>query len=293
MGVIKVLKHILAHPLAARHKVRAISNFMSFQISKRVDPQVKAYRWIDKLKINAGPGMTGVTGNLYCGLYEYEDMTFLLHFLRPDDLFLDIGANHGVYTLLAAGVAQSKVYAFEPVPNTATHFSNNINLNQLDSLVTLFPFALGESKATMYIRTDLDTMNHISNSSESDNVMQIEVEELDEVLQGECPSLLKIDVEGFEYSVLRGASTMLENSKLKALIIEMNASGEKYGISDEVIEELLTEYGFYAVRYSPETREISRGRRQKGTNEIFIRDESFVVSRLKTASPVHVWSESI
>lgn len=47
--------------------------------------------------------MTGATGNWYCGLQEYEDMSFVLHALRPGDLFVDVGANIGSYSILAAG----------------------------------------------------------------------------------------------------------------------------------------------------------------------------------------------
>jgi hypothetical protein len=50
----------------------------------------------------ATSGMTGATGNLYVGLHEFEEMAFLLHFLRPGDLFADVGANVGSYTILAA-----------------------------------------------------------------------------------------------------------------------------------------------------------------------------------------------
>ena len=53
--------------------------------------------------------MIGATGNLFCGLHEIEDMGFVLHFLRSDDIFLDVGVNVGTYTVLAAGVAGSSV----------------------------------------------------------------------------------------------------------------------------------------------------------------------------------------
>ena len=52
--------------------------------------------------------MTGATGNIYCGLYEFLDMAFLLHFLRNGDLFGDIGSNIGSYTVLATGLRSTK-----------------------------------------------------------------------------------------------------------------------------------------------------------------------------------------
>lgn len=58
-----------------------------------------------------------------------------LHFLRPGDLFLDIGANVGTYTVLASGVCGGKIMAFEPDPRTLRHLQRNIELNQLENLV--------------------------------------------------------------------------------------------------------------------------------------------------------------
>jgi hypothetical protein len=48
-------------------------------------------------------GMRGATGNVYVGLHEFEEMAFALHALRPSSRFIDVGANVGSYTVLAAG----------------------------------------------------------------------------------------------------------------------------------------------------------------------------------------------
>jgi hypothetical protein len=57
-----------------------------------------------------------LTGNLYAGLHEFSEMGFLLHLLRQNDLFVDVGANLGSYTVLASAVCQARNIAFEPVP---------------------------------------------------------------------------------------------------------------------------------------------------------------------------------
>ena len=55
----------------------------------------------------------GATGNLYVGLHEFEEMAFLLHFLRRGDLFADVDANVGSYTILAAVAVGTEAIAFE------------------------------------------------------------------------------------------------------------------------------------------------------------------------------------
>ena len=51
--------------------------------------------WVDDTLLVAQRGMAGATGNLYCGLHEYADMSLVLDLLNPGDLFVDIGANVG------------------------------------------------------------------------------------------------------------------------------------------------------------------------------------------------------
>ena len=75
--------------------------------------------------------MTGATGNLYCGLHEFEEIGFLLHALHPGALFVDVGANIGSYALLAAGVCEGDVVAMETVGSTFACLLDNIALNGL------------------------------------------------------------------------------------------------------------------------------------------------------------------
>jgi hypothetical protein len=64
-------------------------------------------------------GMTGASINHYCGLDAAADMAFLLHVLHPGDVFFDVGANVGSYTILASGVAQARTLSLEPTPAKA------------------------------------------------------------------------------------------------------------------------------------------------------------------------------
>ena len=91
--------------------------------------------WVDDTKLIVSKGEAGVTGNLYCGLAEYQDMGFVHHFVRSSDLFFDIGANLGVYSVLASGVKGCKSFAFEPIPKTFQKLIEQIRINKLEELV--------------------------------------------------------------------------------------------------------------------------------------------------------------
>jgi hypothetical protein len=66
-------------------------------------------------------GLTGATGNWYCGLDAFEDMAFLLHFMREEDLFVDVGANIGSYTILAGNEVGAETIEIEPITDARGH----------------------------------------------------------------------------------------------------------------------------------------------------------------------------
>jgi len=139
--------------------------------------------------------MTGATGNIYVGLHEFADMMFPLHFLRKGDLFLDIGANVGSYTVLASGVCRAKTWTFEPDPDTIRHLRRNLGINSLDALVKVHEFALGAEQGEISFTVGLDTLNRIAPANYED-VRMVRLERLDNVIGGSHPIMIKVDVEG-------------------------------------------------------------------------------------------------
>ena len=125
------LRFITSHPLGRRDKWATVLRYLRWQIGSRIAQGPIAVDFINNTRLLVRPGMTGATGNIYCGLHEFEDMAFLLHFLRPSDLFVDIGANIGSYTILASAVIGAHGIAFEPVPQTFQSLIDNIHLNRI------------------------------------------------------------------------------------------------------------------------------------------------------------------
>ncbi|HEX9953226.1 MAG TPA: hypothetical protein VGB53_15755, partial [Rubricoccaceae bacterium] len=107
---------LMHHPLAQRHRVRALGRWVGWQVRSRTLGTSIAIDFANDSQLWVAPGMTGATGNLYAGLHEFEDMAFVLHALRPTDLFVDVGANVGSYTVLAGAAIGARCESFEPVP---------------------------------------------------------------------------------------------------------------------------------------------------------------------------------
>ena len=108
MKITRILKYIAYHPLNRKNKLKAVIRFIRWQISCLFNSYPIIYNFGEKTKLIISKGMHGATGNLYCGLDEFEDMAFVLHFLREDDQFIDVGANIGSYTLLASNEVGSE-----------------------------------------------------------------------------------------------------------------------------------------------------------------------------------------
>lgn len=94
----KLLKYLLLplinHPLNSKRKILAVVSFFHWQIKLRlVYPDEIVVFFTNRSKFIVKKERIGLTGNLYCGLHEFENMMFLLHFLRSEDHFFDIGAN--------------------------------------------------------------------------------------------------------------------------------------------------------------------------------------------------------
>ena len=173
------LKFIVSHPLNRGRPLSTLGRFAAWQIASRLHAEFE-FEWIEGAKLIVSRGMTGATGNIYCGLHEFVEMGFLLHFLRPDDLFLDVGANIGSYTILAAGVCNARTIAFEPDPDTARVLRRNIAINHLSALVDVRESALGGVNGQIAFTVGLDTMNRVARPDDK-SAQVVSIRRLDDI----------------------------------------------------------------------------------------------------------------
>jgi FkbM family methyltransferase len=271
------------HPLTRDAPLAAWARFISWQLRSRLQDEIP-FLWIGGQRLAVQRGMTGATANIYAGLHEFVDMMLALHFLRNGDLFLDIGANVGSYTVLASGVCRAKTEAFEPDPGTIRHLRRNIAINSLDPLVKVHEFALGAEQGDVAFTVGLDTVNRIAPANDK-NVRMVRMERLDDVLAGSQPIMIKVDVEGAEEGVLQGAKALLANPSLKVVELET--------VTSEVAS-ILDRNRFERAYYDPFCRTLNRGPIDlKSSNCLFVRDWSFVATRLATAKQIEILGHQI
>jgi FkbM family methyltransferase len=190
--------------------------------------------------------------NMFSLLGEYDDVYEVVSELQPGMAFIDIGANGGVFSMVAAKRvgADGIVVAFEPNP---TVFSKLISNASINALTNFFPFmaAIGPSMSLEPFAVDSrhTGMGHLDSRGES-RVLQLGGALLPDLLRTLIEHrnvMIKIDVEGAELDVLKAMGDFLESKSIETVIVEINGDQQKrFGTSPKQLYGFMQEKNFNA-----------------------------------------------
>ncbi|MEO1102129.1 MAG: FkbM family methyltransferase [Pseudomonadota bacterium] len=171
-------------------------------------------------------------------LHEEGATRYILSALGPDSVFLDVGANLGWFSMAAAGVART-VYAVEAQEKMVQTVRRNADLNGYGNV---HPIAAAAGDRPGFVTMPAEGKPGTSvNAAEAG--YQVPVIRLDDYFAGDVvPDVIKIDVEGFELNVLRGAAALLAHRPKVA--IELHRSMADFGAKPRDIFELLSDAGY-------------------------------------------------
>lgn len=192
-----------------------------------------------------------------------EEVLLLSSQLQPGDVVVDVGAHIGVFTLVAAKYCD-EVYAFEISPSTAKYLRRNLELNAaLATKVTLHELGVSdqEGEYTLYnsvANPDLASLQPIERSDMFAETVVVTT--LDRCLADRPFSWLKIDVEGSELSVLRGASEHLSKNRPNVLLELFEPFQQRAGASCGAIEQFFVERSYTGYLLSV-SRSAQHGKR--------------------------------
>jgi FkbM family methyltransferase len=286
---IKTIKTILNHPLNRNRKILALYNLFLRAIVIRLHKYPIVYPFVANTYLVVEKGMSSAELQIYCGLYENIEMLLMMHFLREGDNFIDVGANVGVYSVLASGVSKANSFCFEPLPSTFERLKRNINYNYLSEKVKLFNNGVGDKSEKLLFTNNLDAINHVVDKEEK-NTLVVEVNTLDIFLKNVDPNFLKVDVEGYEEFVLKGATEVLNNPNLYIILIETNGLTSQYDSSIKGIHQILTDVGFEMYDYYPKNRELTRTQNLNDTNSIYCRNVDFIKKRIQSSQTIKLFN---
>jgi len=240
----------------ARRRFFSVSTRMALLSARRIVNRTFSFTLFGNVRLYARFDFGSPILAYYLGLYEEASMHFLLRYLRPGDSFADVGANVGIYTVLAAGAAGARVHAFEPFSVAHDALTQNVSLNALDGRVALHRQGVGAAAGSAFITTMHKGSNHIAAggavtaAGASEPLEAIDVVTLDDALGADVPAAIKIDVEGYEEQVLRGARAVLSSPTANVVIIEAISRGDGQVAS---CVAMLEQHGFTMCTFDPHT----------------------------------------
>lgn len=190
------------------------------------------------------------------GAHEAAKMALIQKLLRPGMTFLDIGAHKGYFSLLAAKLMndQGAIYAFEPNSDNCGWLEKSIALNGYTS-INVVPIALADRNETRHLFTGKKSGHHSLVYDQGLGRTSVTVRRLDDFLKErgvQRVDIIKIDVEGVEVEVLRGATELLASIDPK-IVIDVNNTDRPR------LFDILFKFGFRLFDYSsPDMKIISR-----------------------------------
>ncbi len=187
---------------------------------------------------------------------EPETVAWIEQFVHPDDILFDIGANVGAYSLVADRATKGgcTVYAFEPSFSTFAQLSRNIALNGAEGRIIPVLVALSDVTGLVtfnYTSADPGAASHALGPSVDSHgkpftpaftqpVLSYRMDDFVAQFGIAAPSHIKLDVDGVELKVLRGATGVLADPRLRTVLVEIEpARPERVAI-----EELLAAHRF-------------------------------------------------
>lgn len=212
----------------------------------------------DGLKLRFHP--SSISAALWAeGDARSDDVAFLRSVLRPGDTYIDVGANIGHLAVIGRHCvgASGSVTAIEANPRIHGYCAANLELNGFQDVLVL-NLALGDKRGTAHIsdRRD-DDQNRLGQSGRA-----VPMRTLDEVINVPHITLLKLDVEGFELAVLRGATHTLERTAIVYCELS-DSNAARFGYEPRDAEQLLLDAGFVLAHQD------EPGRYRLSTNTLF------------------------
>jgi FkbM family methyltransferase len=183
-------------------------------------------------------------------------------YLKPQSVFIDLGANEGYFSVIASKLvkSQGKVFAIEPQSRLQPIIKENINLNSCNNIQVLQVAISGKSETvTLFVSPDMNTgstslIQTTAYSLPKQEVTSITLAEFFQMHEIDTCDLIKIDIEGYEYEAIMKSPELFRTRRFKAIALELHPYYlEKRGLSGETITSFLSDCGYSIASSSSNT----------------------------------------
>lgn len=214
--------------------------------------------------------------------YEEYELDFVQSFVKSDDVCVDVGANIGIYSVFMGKIAYNgEIIAFEPISLNQKILALNLNLNELNN-VDLRNCVVADKKGPVSFSVSVDSAysSILSTSRKQDkHTISAQASTLDEELKNikKPIGLIKIDVEGAELLVLKGASNLFSDLKRRprGLLVELEKENTvAYGYQPNDVIDYMGQFDYHAFSLTPQGL-IPGWPHDRGTeNAVFLNPET-------------------
>lgn len=248
MNIIRSLKQIdkiLNHPLNKKNKSQAFFRIMWWKINQMFFRLPAIVEINNQIKCICCPSSSCGGLVVYYKLYEYPEMMLIKNRLKPDSIFFDVGANIGVFSLLAGSIiTKGKIYSFEPVPSALDVLYQNIRINRIEGRVKIIEKVISDKNGhEKFNIQNVSEKSHIStHKSKGVLIQSVRLDDFCKKNNIKFIDFIKIDVEGAEMKVLKGFEYYLKNERVGVLIIELNTLSE--GVSAQKTLDYMRQFKY-------------------------------------------------
>ncbi len=225
------------------------------------------FRWVNELVLNLYLGNDFSSQLFIAGNYEPNELYYLSQALAPGMTVLDVGANEGLYALLAASIVQKEgaVVAFEPSPREFQRLQANIELNQNQANIApiqAFAVALSDAngehgfKLAESAHSGQNTLGDFAYDIHCEGVVSVKTRRLDDLVQElelSQVDVIKMDIEGAEYAALQGAQHTLETFHPLLFLEVVDGALQQQQTSAEQLIQFLQSLGYQIFYYGEHT----------------------------------------
>ncbi len=250
------LSHLKART-SASGLICSFVNMLPLQLAARVKEGVELVGRLDYSRRDIRMRVDGVlqVSRLYACEKEPETVAWIEAYVKPGDVFYDIGANVGAYSFVAyaATDGHARIYAFEPSFSTFAALSYNVMLNRCEGRITPLHMALSDTTEMQEFRYSAigpgAAMHALGREQErqlcsprtyAQEILTYRLDDLIAQFGLPWPNHLKLDVDGAERRVLLGSANILAKPTLRSILVEVDDNEDP----GHEIERMLTSYRF-------------------------------------------------
>jgi FkbM family methyltransferase len=244
----------LRHPLAKQDPLSAIIRLWSWQLWRRTARRPVIITLPEGSRLACPPWSFLASAWATVGFHEYTEALFVIDLLQPEDLFIDVGANLGFYTVIAARRG-ARVISVEPGARQLETLQVNQRLNAITDRVTIVQCALSDFEGQALFTQHLESSNRLVIAASPTDAARVPVMTLDALMARHtritaqaAQTVLKIDTEGFDLNVLQGGRLTIERAQ-PVILVEIWAGGID-------VRAWLQSSGYGVYHYQPDQRRL-------------------------------------